>query len=481
MPSLEMPAPVRMHRVAIATPAKALRGVLVTLAARGAVELAGELPPAEGEFTDALRRLDAAGVGAGPGPGAGPAVGAGTHAAPVISAQLPDVHALEEQRARDLLAGEAELDRRARMAITQKDVAVLVGWAPDQQLGALRDSLGGQGAAVVDLPTPASEIPPTLLRPTRLAAPFHLLVNTYGVLPYSDVDPTAFAAFAFVVMFGMMFGDAGHGLLLILLSLLLARQRHGPLARVRASWPLVAAAGVFATIFGLLYGEFFGPTGLVPTLWLAPLARPLVLLAAAIVVGSSLLAVSYLLGAANRWREGGAAMALYAEGGLAGGLVFAGIATAAAGWIRGVPFAKGAGVGIALLGLLLVFIGTLVQAGRGAGGVTRGVVEVVDVVVRIGSNIVSFTRLAAFGMTHAALSLVTLQGAQHLAHGVIGWVAAALLFLVGTALALALEGMVATIQALRLEYYELFSRIFEEEGRPFTPFSLPVRPMEDTP
>jgi len=53
-----------------------------------------------------------------------------------------------------------------------------------------------------------------------------------------------------------------------------------------------------------------------------------------------------------------------------------------------------------------------------------------------------------------------------------------LLFLVGTAVALALEGLVATIQALRLEYYELFSRIFAEEGRPFTPFALPVQSME---
>jgi V/A-type H+-transporting ATPase subunit I len=58
-------------------------------------------------------------------------------------------------------------------------------------------------------------------------------------------------------------------------------------------------------------------------------------------------------------------------------------------------------------------------------------------------------------------------------------VAAAVLFAIGTAVALALEGMVATIQALRLEYYELFSRVFEEEGRPFTPFVLPVRSTEE--
>lgn len=466
MPALEVPAPIRMCRVAIATRAAVHRQALVRLAREGAVELAGELPPTEGAASDALRRLDAA--------------GAGKRGAAAICATAPDVSALEERRARDLLAGEVELDRRKRMAITQGDVAVWVGWTPEHRLDDLRKSLSEIGVAVVELPRPREEIPPTLLHSTKLATPFRVLVDTYGVLPYSDVDPTAFAAIAFIVMFGMMFGDVGHGILLILLGLVLARMRHGRLARLRPSWPLLVAAGASGALFGFLYGECFGPTGLVPALWLAPLEDPLTLLEAAVVLGSSLLAISFLLGSANRWREHGPAAALYAEGGLAGGLVFAGVAVAAVGWIRAVQLATTVGMAIAVLGVVLVFIGTLVQAGRGLGGVARGLVEIMDAVVRIGSNIISFTRLAAFGMTHAALSLVTLEGVQRVAGGFVGWVLAALLFLVGTAVALALEGMVATIQALRLEYYELFSRIFAEEGRPFTPFTLPVRSMEDT-
>jgi V/A-type H+-transporting ATPase subunit I len=132
-----------------------------------------------------------------------------------------------------------------------------------------------------------------------------------------------------------------------------------------------------------------------------------------------------------------------------------------------------------VLGLCLLFVGTLARAGRDLGGFTQGLVEMMDNLVRIGSNVISFARLAAFGMTHAALSLVTLEGVRQLRGGLIGWVLAALLFAIGTAVALALEGMVATIQALRLEYYELFSRMFEEEGRPFTPFALPVRSTGD--
>jgi V/A-type H+/Na+-transporting ATPase subunit I len=470
MAGLDLPAPVRMQRIAVAVPGSRLRDALVRLAQGGNVELSGELPPAAGPANDALQRLGGS-VPGRPGPARG--------TTPVVSAAEPDVATLESRGARDLLAGEVELDRRRRLAIAQDDVSVLLGWTPGSGVAQLRQSMAADGAAVVELPPPA-ELPPTLLRSTRLAGPFHVLVDTYGVLPYSDVDPTAFAALAFIVMFGMMFGDVGHGALLILLGLVLARVRRGRLAVFRPAWPLVVAAGAAGTVFGLLYGELFGPTHVVPSLWLAPLEQPLTLLKAAIVVGSLLLSVSYLLGFANRWREAGPAGALYAEGGLAGGLVFAGIAAAALGWSRGTHALVMAGVVAAIAGMVLVFLGTLFQAGGGFAGVTRAIVEVMDTSIRIGSNIISFTRLAAFGLTHAALSLVTLQAVQDLAAGgPVGWLAAAVVFVIGTLVALALEGMVASIQALRLEYYELFSRVFEEEGRPFTPFALTVRPTED--
>ncbi len=134
------------------------------------------------------------------------------------------------------------------------------------------------------------------------------------------------------------------------------------------------------------------------------------------------------------------------------------------------------GVAVAAAGLVLTATGLFAGSGGGASGVLQTVVELLDVVVRLGANVVSFARLAAFGMTHAALGWLVWQATVSLSgRGVLGVVLAAVTFLAGNALAFALEALVAGIQALRLEFYELFSRVFEVEGRPFGPWHVPTR------
>ena len=66
---------------------------------------------------------------------------------------------------------------------------------------------------------------------------------------------------------------------------------------------ILLAAGLAGMFFGFAYGEAFGPTGLVPTLWLGPLDEPVTLLLAALGVGAVLLTISYLIGIVNRWRR----------------------------------------------------------------------------------------------------------------------------------------------------------------------------------
>jgi len=281
-------------------------------------------------------------------------------------------------------------------------------------------------------------------------------------------------------MFGMMFGDVGHGVLLLAMGVAIAwapRGRIAALRRFRWAAPFVIGAGLASIGFGFAYGEAFGPTGLVPTVWLRPLSHATTLLAVAVAVGAVLLACAYTLGAINRFREGGIARSLVALSGLAGAALYLGLALAGAGWYWHRAPIVIAGAILAALALALGFLGLFVEAGGRASGAMEAGVELFDAVLRLGTNTISFARLAAFGLTHAALSSLVWDGTASLwrTGGVLGVAGAVVVFAVGNALTFALEALVAGVQALRLEYYEIFSRVFTTEGREFHPWHVTVR------
>lgn len=468
MPWREATEPVRMQRVALVCPADAIRELLVRVADAGSVEIDRVTGPGQttdrttGEAGGRLQRLRPEPVPAA-----------------LLAAAPPDLDVLERDGRADLLAGEAELESYAAEAVVRGELAALAGWMPAGEIARLAAGIDGAGGGVVPLPTPRGVDPPTLLRPGgTVRQSFAPLVRTYGTVPYEDVDPTFLAGLAYVFMFGMMFGDAGHGALLVVAGLLLRRGVPRRLRALQRVWPFVVGAGGFAIVFGLLFGEFFGPTGVVPVLWLAPLDEPVTLLAAALGVGAVLLAGAYVVGGVNRWREGGWPLALSAPSGIAGAALFAGLGFVLLGADLGSPWLVTAGVVVAAAGVVLVYLGLLAASGGGATGVTQATVELFDAVIRLGTNIVSFARLAAFGLTHAALGAIVWDGTASLwGSGGLLVPAALVVFLAGNAVAFGLEALVAGVQALRLEYYELFSRVFTAEGRPFRPWHVPAEPV----
>lgn len=475
MPWREAVQPVRMQRVAVVAPRPLLRDVLVRVADAGTVEIdrgdgQGGTPETAGAAGQRLQRMH---------PDRPPE--------PAVSRRAPDLDSLERENRADLMAGEAEVESCVAAAVVRGDVAALAGWSPAAAVPGLAARLSEVGGGLVPLASPRGVDPPTLLRSGGgVRRSFSPLVETYATVPYADLDPTPLAGLAYVVMFGMMFGDAGHGALLVVLGLLMSFGRPARLARFRKVWPFVVGAGLAAVTFGLLYGEFFGPTGVIPVLWLSPLDEPVTLLAASLGVGAVLLAGAYVVGTVNRWREGGWPLALSAPSGVAGASLFAGLGLILLGSNTGLEWLVAVGVLVSGGGLVLAFLGFVVAAEGEAGGgrasrVAQASVELFDAVIRLGANIVSFARLAAFGLTHAALGQVVWDGTTALwQRGGLLVLGAVAVFVIGNAIAFTLEALVAGVQALRLEYYELFSRIFSGEGRPFRPWRVPVDPTYDT-
>jgi V/A-type H+-transporting ATPase subunit I len=465
MPWRETLEPTRMERIAVVAPQHRLRAVLLTLASHGCVEpelLTVASTPSEAT----LQRVQASNPG--------------RPVTPILLPETPDLEQLEHDGAAAALAGEVELEKMVASMIREGSVAALAGWVPSPDLVELAAALAPDGAGIVRLKYPRGVQPPTKLRGSSGTVAFQPLVNTYGTVPYADLNPSVLAGVAYVLMFGMMFGDAGHGFLLLALGVVVAWMPSGRLSGLRKfRWaaPFLIGGGLASMGFGFAFGEAFGPTGLVPTLWLRPLDHATTLLAVSVAIGAVILAVSYALGAINRFREGGIARSLVALSGTAGAALYFGLALIGTGWYFHRTSIVFAGAALAIVALALGFIGLFVEAGGRASGALEAGVELFDGLLRLSTNTVSFARLAAFGLTHAALSSLVWSGTADLWNrgGPFDVTIAIIVFVVGNALTFALEALVAGVQALRLEYYEIFSRVFVTEGREFHPWHVQVR------
>jgi len=323
----------------------------------------------------------------------------------------------------------------------------LTGWTSDP--GALVHAVEWDDLpALLALPAPpAGARPPSLLVNRPWVRPFELFARALGSPGEAEVDPSPLLAVVVPLLFGYMFGDVGHGLVLVCVGTLL--WRRGPV------WRLLAVGGVAAAGFGLLFGSLFCSEAVVPALWLHPLDRPIPLLIFPVVVAVVLLAGTVALsgveavwvGEGRRWlREEVGLLFLYL--GLAGGVIYR-----------------------PLLGVAVVAVGYHLAAAARTGGwaaPAAALGRLVEEGQRLVVNTLSFARVGAFALAHAGLASAVVTLAHSAGPG--AWV----VWVVGNLLVIALEGLVVSIQTTRLVLFELFTRFLRGEGRPFRPLIPPL-------
>jgi V/A-type H+-transporting ATPase subunit I len=345
-------------------------------------------------------------------------------------------------------------------------VYLIAGWVPDRRMveleRAVREVAGEQLVLERLSPGTSRRDVPTLLASPSWLRPFESLVAIFGLPVYFELNPTAFAALAFLLMYGTMFGDLGHGLLLALGGLWLARSS-------RTFGRLILSAGVSGALFGLLYGTAFG-LRIFPPLWLQPMHAIQRLLISAIIGGVVLLNLGFFLNLLNALRVGDRKRFLFGKSGLLGLLLYW-VLLGGGYLVLRQQLAAGPWLGlVALPALALWFQEPLAQWRRGGGrgavveALISGFFELFEAVIGYISNTLSFVRLGAFAVAHEGLAGVVLQYSG----GGAGWI----VLLLGTLLIVGFEGLIVGIQTLRLEYYEFFGRFFTGTGRAFRPLTL---------
>ncbi len=322
--------------------------------------------------------------------------------------------------------------------------------------------------------------PPTKLKNNWFTKPFGMFVEMYGVPSYHDMDPTPIVAITYSLLFGIMFGDLGQGLLLIVLSFLLFKFKGMKLGAVGIR------IGISSAFFGFLYGSFFGNEEiLIPVFQnvFGLVDKPfhvmdsnftMTLLITTVALGSILIVTSMILNIITTLKRKHYAETFFSHNGVAG-LVFYGyvLVTIALMFTTGyslltplfvVPFA--------ILPLFIIMfkepLERLMHGHKmfpdGVGGfITEAFFEAFEVVLSYITNTMSFLRVGGFVLSHAGMMLVVFT----LMEMMDGVFAQGLVLVLGNLFVMGLEGLIVGIQVLRLEFYEMFSRYFEGNGIPF--------------
>lgn len=313
--------------------------------------------------------------------------------------------------------------------------------------------------------------PPTKLRNPKLLKPFELFVEMYGLPSYNEMDPTLFIALTYTFMFGIMFGDVGQGLLLLLGGFLLYHFKGIRLAGV------ISMAGIWSTVFGFLYGSIFGFEHLIPALWMRPMDNIMNTLLMAILFGSGLILIAMILNIINAIRAKELGRLLFSQSGISGFVFYGFVILCVLLFMKGYPMPAtllmAAAVGVPLLVILLKEPLTHLIEKKGhifpEGNIImffiEALVECFDVVLSYATNTISFVRVGAFALSHAGMMgvVLTLAGIEKGSPNILA-------IIIGNVVVIGLEGMVVGIQVLRLEYYEMFSRFYKGGGKPFQSF-----------
>ena len=387
------------------------------------------------------------------------------------------------------------------------------GWIPEKEQEAYMTELDQltEGRVAIRIYEPY-EVPsvmankeqvPVKLSHGKFVKSFERIIFSYGAPVYGTIDPTPFGAIFFTILFGIMFGDLGQGLVILLAGILMACK----VIKV-GGWnkfaPIFMAIGITSSFMGLLTGEVFSNetwlkpfsywvTGLfgtphAPILTLMPSSDPSSIKAmfgvfgVAVAIGFVINTIGLILNMVNNFIRKNYAEAIFGKNGLAGAVFFWYIivlilrivlthhAIAAYDWV--------------IIGVSLFFAAfaepfeNLVEGKRpllenGFGTyVISSIVEVIEVISGYLSNTVSFVRVGAFALSHAVLGYVILILTEMC--GGQGSIAGIVVMIAGNAVIIVLEGMIVAIQVIRLQYYEFFSKFFHETGSEFKPFKFEI-------
>ncbi|GKH30781.1 ATPase [Muricomes sp. OA1] len=371
----------------------------------------------------------------------------------------------------------------ARMEDNKQDYYILCGWMADDDVEMFLEETRYDDKIFVVVEDDHSTYfgePPTKLKNPKIFKPFEMFIRMYGLPSHNEMDPTIIVGLTYSLIFGIMFGDVGQGLLLFIGGSLIYHFRKAPLAGI------IATAGIFSTIFGFMFGSIFGFEDIIQPLWLRPIDHMTTLpfigklntvFIVSVAFGMVIILAAMILHIVNAIRFHDLENIWFDANGLAGFVFYLSVVITIVLFMTGhkTPGAVFMAVMFGIPLLLILFkepitrkIQKRADAMEESAGMflIQGFFELFETLLSYFSNTLSFVRIGAFAVSHAAIMEVVLilAGAEN---GSPNWV----IIVLGNLFVCGFEGLIVGIQVLRLEYYEMFSRFYKGSGRAFDPYT----------
>lgn len=362
------------------------------------------------------------------------------------------------------------------------DHFILCGWMPEDQAALFMDEIKKDPDVFVIVEDNHEEYfsePPTKLKNPKFFKPFEMFIRMYGLPAHNELDPTIFVALTYTFIFGAMFGDVGQGLCLFIGGALLYKLKKINLAGI------ISIAGIFSTFFGFMFGSVFGFEDIIEATWIRPISHMTTLpfigklntvFIVAIAFGMGIILLSMIFHIINA-KKAHDTEALLDQNGISGLVFYGAVVLTVVLFMTGNPL-PGTIVLVVMFGiplLLMMFKEPITnklekRLEHSEEGkimfVVQAVFEMFETLLSYFSNTLSFVRIGAFAVSHAAMMEVVLMlaGAET---GNPNWA----IVVGGNIFVCAMEGLIVGIQVLRLEYYEMFSRFYKGTGREFKPYN----------
>ena len=376
---------------------------------------------------------------------------------------------------------QADLDRYlagvAAVPAAENTIDTLIGFAPSENDAAVTEFLDRSGVFYLKDQAKVEENPPIKFKNNKFVKMFEVLTDMYGRPSYDGFDPTPFIAVFFLLFFALCMGDAGYGLVLILVGLLLKK-----VDSFKDMAPLVVTLGIATVVVGFFLHTFFsidiaqwkcfeGIRWLFLPDEIAGYAGGMVL---SLIVGVVHLCLAMVVKAINAVRVNGFAASLGTLGWtllIVGGVIVGAIALTG---VLSSTVTKWVLIGLGIVSTLGIFVFNDPKRNKFAN-VGMGLWDTYNTVTGLMGDVLSYLRLYALGLAGAMLGMAFNDMGKMVlgdGHNPVLWIFFILLVLVGHTLNIAMCALGAFVHPLRLNFLEFFKNSgYEAAGRKFNPLT----------